>query len=92
MSDIQCALDNITQEFKLITDDRDYYQHKVESLEDELDDKEKELDGKDDYNDEPLHTISTKLGVIVIPGMTKWALLLNMERAIEKIRKLKKEK
>ena len=58
---------------------------------DEIEDLKEELqfldDGEGIVNDDHiLVDIAKRLGIIVVPNMPQWALLLEMERSIEKMK------
>lgn len=72
--------------------------HEIENLKitlryakDEIEDLKEELqfldDGEGIVNDDHiLVDIAKRLGIIVVPNMPQWALLLEMERSIEKMK------
>jgi len=83
--DIQIKLNDIAEEFQTLNDDRSRLERRIECLEDKLDDKDEELIRQKEENNEPLYTIATQLGIIAVPHMSRWALLLDIERAIENV-------
>ncbi len=58
-------------------------EQEIEELKDLLDEQEYEID-----EDDPLINIADQLGVIAVPHMPRWALLLDIERAIENVKDL----
>ncbi len=67
---------------------KDKLLYEIEDLKKELQNLEEDIDDEENtINDEHiLANIAKQLGIIVVPDMPQWALLLDIERAIEDVK------
>lgn len=64
---------------------------KFQDMEEEIEQLKEEiqfLEEEEDVVDDDLTDIAKQLGIIVVPNMPRWALLLDIERIIENVKNL----
>jgi len=63
-------------------------EQEIEELKEELQFLEEEREEEEDAVDDDLADVAEQLGIIVVPDMSRWALLLDIERAIENVKNI----
>ena len=68
----------------------DQLHEKFRHMEQEIEELKEELQflEEEDAVDDDLANIAEQLGIIVVPDMSRWALLLDIERIIENVKNL----